>query len=89
MKQRRHFKTQEGRQRAHQLSEEEIRQKAVRVIKSYKVTLAVERTRQVARSLFSPSLPKKARGPLFHSVLLPPRNGKVSIAISTPRLLCV
>jgi hypothetical protein len=49
----------------------------------YKATLEVERTWQVARSLFFPSLPKKAQGFLFHSVLLPPRNGKVTIAIST------
>ena len=59
MKQRRHFKTKEERGRAHQLWEEEIRQKAVRVIKSYQVTLEVERTWQVARSLFSTSLPKR------------------------------
>lgn len=82
MKQR-SFKTKEGRERAHQLWEEEIRQRAIRVINSYEVTLTVERTWQVARSLFTSSLPRKARGLLFHSVLLPPRNGKVTIAIST------
>ena len=98
MSQQRQFKTQGGRavrrqrlcrrrERAHQLWEEEIRQKAVQVIKAYKVTLSVERIWQVARSLFSPSLPKKARGLLFHSVLLPPRNGKVTIAISTTAAL--
>jgi hypothetical protein len=83
MSRRRHLKTQEEREKAHQLWEEEIRQKAVRVIKSYKVTLGVERTWQLARSLFSRSLPRKTVGLLFHSVLLPPRNGKVTIAIST------
>ena len=82
MKQR-SFKTKEGRERAHQLWEEEIRQRAIRVINSYEITLTVERTWQVARSLFTSSLPRKARGLLFHSVLLPPRNGKVTIAIST------
>jgi hypothetical protein len=83
MKQRRHFKTREGREKAHRLWEGEIRQKAVRVIQSYKVILEVERTWQVACSLFPPSLPRKARGLLFHSVLLSSRNGKVTIAIST------
>lgn len=82
MKQR-SFKTKEGRERAHQLWEEEIRQRAIRVINSYEITLTVERTWQVARYLFTSSLPRKARGLLFHSVLLPPRNGKVTIAIST------
>lgn len=83
MKQRGHFRTREEREKAHQLWEEWVRKKAIRVIRAYNVTLEVERTWQVARSLFSVSLPKKARGLLVHSVLLPPRNGKVTIAIST------
>lgn len=83
MSQRRSFKTKEERERAHKLWEEEIRQKAIQVIKSYKVTLEGDRIWREARSLFRFSLPKKTRGLLLYSLLLPPESGKMTIAIST------
>ena len=83
MSQRTRFKTQEERERGYNLWGEEIRRKAIQVIKAYQVTPAVERIWREARRLFHFSLPGRTRGLLFHSVLLPPQDNKVTIAVST------
>ena len=83
MRQRRTFQSEEVRDKSHQCREEEIRQKAIRVIKACGVTLKADRIWRETRFLFRFSLPKKVGGLLLYSLLLPPRNGKVIIAIST------
>lgn len=83
MTQRQHFKTKADREKAHKAWEEEIRQKAIQVIKVYRVTPSVERIWQQAHWLFGFSIPRKPVGLLFHSVLLPPQNRQVTIAIAT------
>jgi hypothetical protein len=88
MTQRRSFHTDEERERAHQGWEEEIRRKAIWVIKACDVTLKMDRIWREARFLFRFSLPTSAAGWLGFSLLLPPRNGKVTIAVaSTPVLI--
>jgi len=83
MTQRQRFKTQVEREKAHKAWKEAIREKATQVIRAYKVTPSVERTWQQARWLFGFSLPRKTVGFHFHAVLLPPQDGKATIAIST------
>ena len=86
MRQRRTFQSAEGREKVHQRPEEEIRQKAIRVIRAYGVTLKADRMWREARTLFRFSLGQNGVG-LLYSLLLPPRNGKVTIAISTTSAL--
>jgi hypothetical protein len=83
MTQRRTFNTDEERERAYQGWEEEIRRKAIRVIKACDVTPKTDRIWREARFLLRFSLPRSAASCLLFSLLLPPRNGKVTIAIST------
>ena len=87
MRQRRTFQSEEVRDKSHQCREEEIRQKAIRVIKAYGVTLKADRIWRDARILFRFSLPPESAGLLIYSLLLPPRNGNVTIAISTTSAL--
>ena len=83
MTQRSSYHSDEERERAQEGWEEEIRQKAVRVIKACGVTLRADRIWREARFLFRFSLPACAAGWLGFSLLLPPRNGKVTIAVAT------
>lgn len=86
-RQQRSFKTKEHRKKAHQVWEEEIRQKAIQVIKAYGVTLEADRIWREARLLFQFSLPRKVGGLFLHALLLPARDDKVTIAISTTAAL--
>jgi hypothetical protein len=88
MTQRRSFNADDERERAHQGWEEEIRRKAIRVIKACDVTPKTDRIWREARFLFRFSLPRSAAGWLLFSLLLPPRKDNVTIAIpSTPALV--
>ena len=82
MRQRRTFQSEAVREKVRQRWEEEIRQKAIRVIKAYGVTPEADRIWREARTLFRFSLGQNSGGLLLYSLLLPSRNGKVIIAIS-------
>ena len=88
MTQRRSFHTDEERQRAHQGWEQEIRRKAIRVIKACDVAPETDRIWREARFLFRFSLPRSTAGWLLFSLLLPPRKDTVTIAVpTTPALV--